>query len=235
MAEECIEMSPLDGFLTGLVIGPEMIVPSLWLPDIWGETEGDEMVWESPEQLECILGLIMAHDNHIARIFHTDPNQFAPVLYFIEEAGQEITFIDLWCIGFLQAVNLNLDSWQPIIQSEEFGHLLLPFYLNGTERRQYRLENDPELREIPHDVWIETLYEFISLIHKFWHFYRDTKKSTQERVATPTTGRNDPCPCGEFIDYSRLRSRLYRASLGWLFQFYHGSWFRFQGLPVPSP
>ena len=32
-------LSDLDGFLTGIVVGPELILPSEWLPVIWG---GDE-------------------------------------------------------------------------------------------------------------------------------------------------------------------------------------------------
>ena len=29
-------LSDLDGFLTGIAIGPELILPSEWLPVIWG-------------------------------------------------------------------------------------------------------------------------------------------------------------------------------------------------------
>ncbi|MBP9915718.1 MAG: UPF0149 family protein, partial [Thiobacillaceae bacterium] len=37
--EECMDIAMLDGFLTALVIGPNTILPSQWLPAIWGETE----------------------------------------------------------------------------------------------------------------------------------------------------------------------------------------------------
>src|SRR3954470_23245190 len=29
-------LSDLDGFLTGILVGPELIIPSEWLPHIWG-------------------------------------------------------------------------------------------------------------------------------------------------------------------------------------------------------
>ena len=32
-------LSDLDGFLTGIVVGPELILPSEWLPVIWGGQE----------------------------------------------------------------------------------------------------------------------------------------------------------------------------------------------------
>ena len=37
-------LSDLDGFLTGIAVGPELILPSEWLPVIWG---GDEPVFDT--------------------------------------------------------------------------------------------------------------------------------------------------------------------------------------------
>lgn len=31
-------LSELDGYVTGILACPEMIVPSEWLPHVWGET-----------------------------------------------------------------------------------------------------------------------------------------------------------------------------------------------------
>src|SRR4051794_33208481 len=36
---ECMLLSDLDGFLTGIAIGPVVVMPSEWLPHVWG---GDE-------------------------------------------------------------------------------------------------------------------------------------------------------------------------------------------------
>ncbi len=45
--EHCMQLSDLDGFLAGVAIGPELIVPSEWLPEVWG---GGEPVFEDEEQ-----------------------------------------------------------------------------------------------------------------------------------------------------------------------------------------
>src|SRR4051794_24396656 len=36
---ECLLLSDLDGFLTGVAIGPELVMPGEWLPHVWGGEE----------------------------------------------------------------------------------------------------------------------------------------------------------------------------------------------------
>ncbi len=51
--EHCMQVSDLDGFLTGVAIGPELIVPSEWLPEVWG---GGEPVFEDADQTRSVIG-----------------------------------------------------------------------------------------------------------------------------------------------------------------------------------
>jgi uncharacterized protein len=55
-------LSELDGFLTGLAIGP-MVPPSEWLPLIWG---GDAPEFADLDEANAILAHMMAryNDNH---------------------------------------------------------------------------------------------------------------------------------------------------------------------------
>jgi yecA family protein len=63
-------LSDLDGFLTGLAVGPELVMPSEWMPLIWG---GDEPEFDTVEAANAILGTIMARYNEIVLCFDTDP------------------------------------------------------------------------------------------------------------------------------------------------------------------
>ena len=46
-------LSDVDGFLTAIAIGPELIMPSEWLPVIWGD---DEPVFTDEAQMQAVLG-----------------------------------------------------------------------------------------------------------------------------------------------------------------------------------
>ena len=54
--ENCMQLSDLDGFLTAIVVGPELIKPSEWLPVVWG---GGSPEFGTEEQTKVILGSIM--------------------------------------------------------------------------------------------------------------------------------------------------------------------------------
>jgi hypothetical protein len=60
--EDCMQLSDLDGFLTAVAIGPELIMPSEWLPVIWGEGEPE---FESAEEAQSVIGAIMARYSEI--------------------------------------------------------------------------------------------------------------------------------------------------------------------------
>ena len=54
--EDSMGLSDLDGFLAGVVVGPELVMPSEWLPRVWG---GEEPAFESIDEARSILGTII--------------------------------------------------------------------------------------------------------------------------------------------------------------------------------
>ena len=75
--DDSMGLSDLDGFLTGIVVGPELILPSEWLPVIWG---GEEPVFETEDEMRTVLGTIMGRYNEIVACLDTDPDDFDPIL-----------------------------------------------------------------------------------------------------------------------------------------------------------
>ena len=70
--EDCMQLSDLDGFLTGIAIGPELIMPSEWLPVIWGSGEPE---FESRRKRSGFLNAIMGRYNEILHLLQHAPGR----------------------------------------------------------------------------------------------------------------------------------------------------------------
>ena len=108
------------------VVGPELILPSEWLPVIWG---GEEPEFETEDEMRTVLGTIMGRYNEIVACLDTDPDDFDPI--FLEGPEGEVIASD-WAGGFLDAVALRPMAWKSLIESDDAGILMAPlFLLNG--------------------------------------------------------------------------------------------------------
>src|ERR1700729_2183277 len=96
--DDSMGLSDLDGFLTGVVIGPELIPPSEWLPVIWG---GEEPEFETGVEMRTVLGRIMDR-------FNSEPIDYDPI--FWEGPEGEVIASD-WAGGFLDAAALGPTAW----------------------------------------------------------------------------------------------------------------------------
>ena len=117
---ECMDLSELDGFLAGLVAGPEPIAPSEWFPVIW---DGEEPAFASKAEAESVLGTILNRYNAIAESLDNDPATFSPVFW---EADDGTPVVEDWAHGFMHAVSLRTESWEPVLQDEDNAVLLIP-------------------------------------------------------------------------------------------------------------
>jgi uncharacterized protein len=161
--DDSMGLSDLDGFLTGVVVGPELIPPSEWLPVIWGR---EEPVFRTEEEMRTVLGAIMGRYNEIVACLDTDPDDFDPIL--LEGPEGEVIASD-WACGFLEAVALRATAWEPLIESDGAGILMTPlFLLSGDMEIADDAADENELLAEASDM-IPTC---IAGIHEFWRNYR---------------------------------------------------------------
>src|SRR3546814_9880659 len=52
----CLGLAGLDGFLTGLLAGPETVMPSEWMPVLWG---GEGPTFDDSAEARAITGAIL--------------------------------------------------------------------------------------------------------------------------------------------------------------------------------
>ena len=54
-----MNLEQLDGFLAALICGPELVPPSKYLPEIWG----DQTVFEDASSAQAFMSLLVRHWN----------------------------------------------------------------------------------------------------------------------------------------------------------------------------
>ena len=181
--DDCMGLSDLDGFLTVIVVGPELILPSKWMPMIWG---GDEPLFETEEEMRMVLGTIMGRYNEIAACFNANPAKFAPI--FLEGPEGEVIASD-WAGGFLDAVAWRPKAWEPLIRHHRGRIMMMPLLvLNGDAEPDVGPEGavheDEFFAEAPHII-----PACIAVIHEFWKNHRGKQRPPSSRGRSRPGGR----------------------------------------------
>lgn len=164
--EDAMDVAMLDGYLTAIVSGPQMIPPSQWLPRVWDIENGRATPkFKSKAQAQRIFEWLMRHMNDIARTLHTAPDYYEPLLMENPNHGNPILIIDEWCTGFMAGVALDGENWHPLLiaQPELFRVLKLYGTAEGfheLHEKRYSLEQ--------HKVMAEGLGDTVRLIHAYW-------------------------------------------------------------------
>jgi uncharacterized protein len=172
----------LDGFLTGIAVGPELVMPSEWMPMVWGE---EDPVFDSFEEMQTVFGIILRRYDEIVSMLRQDPPGFEPV-FGNAESGQWI--VTSWAEGFMEAMALCGPAWMPMIRRNEGKLLLLPIILSLPEDDVPELEGlellrDPEMLAKVAEFIPDAVVE----IDLFWQ---------RQRARRQKTPRNSRCPCG---------------------------------------
>jgi uncharacterized protein len=184
LSENSMLLSDLDGFLTGIAIGPELIMPSKWLPLVWGE---ESPAFDDLDEANAIVGAIMFRYNEIlAEIERGEPNP----IYWTTKDG--VTLTGDWAEGFMQAVDINPAAWDKLFKAKHMAPYFLPILaLCFDEDGDPLVEMPDDVRDQVTDFAEDAIPMCVNEIAAFWR-----KKSGPGARRDNKVGRNDPCPCG---------------------------------------
>ena len=197
--DESMTLDMLDGFLHAIAIGPETVMPSQWLPMVWGQQDDGDMMppADNPEQTNHLLALVMRHFNSIVFGFGLTP-PFVEPLWNTSQYGElgEYEDAEMWAHGFYQAVQLNPAAWEPLLNDPQGAEWYRPIGLLGAEEfspDQDKLTRMPDQRH----ALARQIPDSLRQIHAFWLPLRAAVAERQQAQRLSTkVGRNEPCPCG---------------------------------------
>jgi uncharacterized protein len=195
-------MSPmeLDGYLTGIVVSPDLLLPSRWLDRIWGE---NEPTFDNLDQLQTVIAAVMDHYNAIIaaldagfkQIEAKKPADYRPLFLAATDKPQH-DIVRTWARGFGKAMALVPERWSSIAEDERLQPLLAPFvaFLDVTDPNFEPADNIEELL----DEAATAIPRATIILRKIAQFSTAHTASRRSKI-----GRNDPCPCGSGRKYKR--------------------------------
>ena len=163
--EDCMDISMLQGYLTAVLVGPEITDADRWLTSIWGEGP-DAAHFAAKAEAGRVVELVVMLYNEIDQQLRTDAEEYEPILYLDEESGQQIA--RPWCMGFMYGAALNEAVWQPLLDDNEYGSALLPIVMCADEEGREEMEASGEDPAQFEDEIADELPEIVAAIHEYW-------------------------------------------------------------------
>jgi uncharacterized protein len=180
-----MELSELDGFLAALIVGPELIMPNVWVPLIWG---GDNPSFEITREAKQAVRTVMRRYDEIVRLVEQRPEAYAPIF---RRGQDESVSAEGWASGFLAGMRLNRAAWEPLADGKDESVLLGPILSqlddeNGTLASMFEPRQLRVARELSADLIARAVID----VHRYW------QARCRKQVQHQTKIRNAPCPCG---------------------------------------
>lgn len=218
-----MSLEMLDGFFSALVVGPELVPPSEYLPHVWGEAPE----WETMAQAQQGIESAMRFWNHIVwrvgQPIPEEPGSFEDEMRLmpcfalpegVEEDGDgddlsgvpdDFPLAGLWAAGFQHGMQLRLEAWADRIEAhEDFAEDLSRVHrlsvLNREHARELGLPEEEEVLDFRQRLE-ETLHLPQMLEQMYLQALDDRRPQPIRRDAAP--GRNEPCPCGSGKKYKK--------------------------------
>ena len=203
-------IAELDGYVAGLIVCPDMIMPSEWLPGVWG----GEHEFGDVDEAEATIAAVMGHYNRIARELAECPEDYAPVFEIDPNGGD--TLWEPWIDGFERAMRLRPEAWEAIALSEDGEASASVSMILALNDFYYARSELTEEAEDELDLMAPGLIpEFVRNLNA-WTKSRQIGKPggsaarpdagserDNPRAFGRKVGRNEPCPCGSGRKYKR--------------------------------
>jgi uncharacterized protein len=116
--DNCLGLSDMDGFLTGVVCCPEHIPVLGWLDIALGNID------EVPGTIGAI---VTAQYSEIKKRLEDQSGPLAPIFWESPDGG---VMAMGWCEGFMEAVKLRPERWEAFSQSDKGARLMMPIMVH---------------------------------------------------------------------------------------------------------
>ncbi len=202
----------LQGFLFAVAAAPDLVMPSEWLPMIFG---GDAPAFDNEQQAEAMTQDIMAVYNDVTARVRSDRATLPDDCAFRDALMSNFDLdapISQWSRGFSQGHQWLLESWDPYVPddvSDELGLQLMTLGFFATPRiaaafaRELKRTDVEALAEIFRDAFPHVIADYARFGRVIEQVLNTDPGPTPVRREGPKVGRNALCPCGSGRKYKK--------------------------------
>ena len=198
--DDAMNLEELDGFFAAMVAGPDLIPPSVYLPEVFGGPLSEACGFSGIEQMNDILGLMLRHWNHIAG----NLQQGEVHLPLLRADDDGVRLGNDWAGGFMRGVGIRHEPWADLFEDEKEFEWMIPVLMLYHEHSE-----DPESRPEPIDPEkrkniLNVMSVGVTRIYQFFLKRRVRPAAPRPAPRGPAkVGRNEPCPCGSGKKFKR--------------------------------
>ena len=186
-------LTELDGFLTGVLVCPDLIMPGEWLKSVWGSDESGVAPFDDPLDVQWFADAVMARYNEIVRDLSRGKPQ---PIFDVDERNGDVLW-ELWIDGFAEAMALRPDSWAALADggdveaADALSRMSMLIAIARNESLLDSVQINAVQDEAPADLMDGVLRLHASRLRN------GETPSTSSIDPRPTkVGRNEPCRCG---------------------------------------
>lgn len=186
--EEPMLLSELDGFLTGLLVGPVAVPVDEWMTVVWGLDTDGVPPFEDPLDVQWFVKAVTARRDAIAR--DLSRGKLQPIIEADERNGDILW--EHWIEGFAAAIALRPEAWEALADAP------------ASAGPWQRLEDILAIARDESDLDSVAINAFhdravVELTDAVRHLYAARAQAGGAPGASAPVaskvGRNDPCPC----------------------------------------
>ena len=213
-----LDVVMLDGFLTGIVLQPDVVPPSAWLPLVFDSRGRAPAVTAEPATTQRTHDLIMRRHNEIAaHVAAREPCD--PIVLELEDAqgklldGKDaIAALEPWTVGLMNALTSFPAVLERLGGTEEGADALLgllrhlPADPEDTSDAQVHFEHERQglEKDVPLANLDDAIDELVACVLEVADMTRPRRPAMRD---APKVGRNDPCPCGSGRKFKQCHGR----------------------------
>jgi uncharacterized protein len=124
---EGMPLDAIDGMFAAVACGPELIMPSEWMPAIW---RGHTPEWDSIEDAQGMLDIIMKWYNSVVRAVNAGKYEPMMTVWEDPETEEEVEDPEDWCLGFIEGMKFRSGAWEEQVKADpQLQDMLEPVFL----------------------------------------------------------------------------------------------------------